>query len=494
MKMGKIKIIYLASFVLLLLIARRENIYAGKTTSFLPGGAWEQDKGIVIKEVFEEEKPDYKEPSEEMLSAEKAGLDPYFDPRDQGLVSEIKDQSGFALCWDFAAVSTAESALLRNGYDITIDLSEYHGAAAIYQRQKKAGIIPETESFADFCSAGGSPADILSLWQEGYGPVLEEDYLGIETISQNSVPEDIPAGRVWSLATIKNIEGSIDVIKQEIRQSGAVLGLYYSYGMYYNDLVNEKKDSSYYMPYTVKIRNHAISIVGWDDEFPADSFVNGFVNTKEGRKPLPNGAWLIKNSWGKRAYKSPDEASGYYWISYYDKSLSDFTAISLEEEKESEGYEESTESEDVINDDAPKDCNPDKEAPAEMQMSDICPIYDASGESERNNKIMETAEAKDGAVNKEKKRKAGNIRIKGIEYSIKAGRASVKNVKSKKRRIGIPASIKYRGKKYPVIKIGKRAFAGNRHVRSIILGKNIRSIGKEAFKGCKNLKSIRIGL
>lgn len=84
---------------------------------------------------------------------------------------------------------------------------------------------------------------VLSLWQEGYGPALEGDYPGIETISQNSVPEDIPAGGEWNLALVRNIEGDLDEIKQEIRKSGAVLGLYYSYGMYYNDLVNEKKDA-----------------------------------------------------------------------------------------------------------------------------------------------------------------------------------------------------------------------------------------------------------
>ena len=78
-----------------------------------------------------------------------------------------------------------------------------------------------------------------------------------------------------------------------------MVGLYYSYSLYYNDGVNEKKDSSYYMPYSVKSKNHAVSIVGWDDDFPAGSFVNDFIKTESGNEPLPNGAWLIKNSWGK---------------------------------------------------------------------------------------------------------------------------------------------------------------------------------------------------
>lgn len=45
------------------------------------------------------------------------------------------------------------------------------------------------------------------------------------------------------------------------------------------------------------VQNHAISIVGWDDDVPADKF-KGF---QKGTKPEGNGAWLIKNSWGSQS-------------------------------------------------------------------------------------------------------------------------------------------------------------------------------------------------
>ena len=62
----------------------------------------------------------------------------------------------------------------------------------------------------------------------------------------------------------------------------------------------------------------------------------------------------------------------------------------------------------------------------------------------------------------------------------------------KKRTVKIPAYIKYRGRKYPVTKIAKRAFQGNRYVRHIVIGRNIQSIGKETFEGCIRLKKITL--
>ncbi len=34
------------------------------------------------------------------------------------------------------------------------------------------------------------------------------------------------------------------------------------------------------MPYSTGTRNHAISIVGWNDDFPADAFVKKIVRTQ----------------------------------------------------------------------------------------------------------------------------------------------------------------------------------------------------------------------
>ena len=67
--------------------------------------------------------------------------------------------------------------------------------------------------------------------------------------------------------------------------------------------------------------NHEVVIVGWDDSYPRQNF--GY--SSKGAVPPKNGAWLCRNSHGS-TWQGGD---GYFWVSYYDASVSAVTDGSI---------------------------------------------------------------------------------------------------------------------------------------------------------------------
>ncbi len=109
----------------------------------------------------------------------------------------------------------------------------------------------------------------------------------------------------------------------------------------------------------------------------------------------------------------------------------------------------------------------------------------------------------DGTVKTKKlrQRKAQPLTVSKNNIKVKVTSSSKSNptvavtkvVNSSAKNVTIPATVTVRGVKYKVTKIADNAFKGNKKLKNVTIGSNVRSIGKNAFSGCTSLTKVTIG-
>ena len=312
--MGKIQIRHIMAAVCALIVSCTAVPVAAteQTDSFTEisvAGRSETDEAITGGYIEDDvEVPALEEAASQTLKRARAAaaIPASYDARDMGYVTPVKTQQNNT-CWAYSAISMAESDLIAGGDLVagrtltkeTADFSEdhlvyafYHGAAA--------------NPLGDYREVGGNHIFTTFGFANWVGLAEESQTEGINWKKENVDLSKISQSVHMQNAYWINLKQNPGLVKRMILQHGsAAISMYYV-GYYMNS-----SEAAYYNDAVTSV-NHAVAVVGWDDDYPAENFR---------KNPGKNGAWLAKNSNG-----TGSAGGGYFWISYQDAALNSSTA------------------------------------------------------------------------------------------------------------------------------------------------------------------------
>jgi C1A family cysteine protease len=227
--------------------------------------------------------------------------DSTLDPNFSNLLPPIRDQGTDNDCWAFSSIASLEWSLLP----LTTQLDQYDYDE--YDLAYKAG-----NDFDWGLQDGGNYQIATAELARWNAPV--------------SAAAGADGSYTAGLPTIEHVQNVLflpdrtsstdnDTIKAAVLQYGAVYT-----AMYADQGMASDASSAYYDPSTSAYyyngtgqADHAVDIVGWDDNYPASNFSTD---------PGIDGAFICRNSWG-----TGFGDSGYFYVSYADTVIGTSMAV-----------------------------------------------------------------------------------------------------------------------------------------------------------------------
>lgn len=263
-----------------------------------------------------------------LTAAQQEEIPAAFDLRDKNAASPCKDKGmtpeGIGICWLFSAIASMESHLLYKGMASQEDeeyiQSELYGAYTTFDNSEGAIACENPRGRKPGVKDNGLPAygghrymAVNHLTRDhGTTPQALDPYYKADMEGQ------ILKKRKWDITEgkpgkyyVKEVRYLPDPIpsggdsgyrlqvKYHVMQYGGVACSIF----WKNDCINQPApgEFSYFDNTSGNSRNHAVTIMGWDDAYGVDKFKT---------PPREPGAFLVKNCWASR------DAGTYFWISY----------------------------------------------------------------------------------------------------------------------------------------------------------------------------------
>ena len=231
-----------------------------------------------------------------------------YNANEERFVTEVKNQRNTSLCWAFSLASNLETSLLtreQKYYDLSEEQLAYFWANRVNDPLGNTpnDKITRTQSNYHGTGNGRVASFFLSTWS---GMTTEEKvpFQSSAVTWPDSLAYDTSAYMEDAIFSQYTVERT----KQLLMEYNSVSAMIYMLDNYYYP-----DTASYSCPQSGLV-NHAVTIVGWDDTYSKENFPSASgVNN--------DGAWIVKNSYGKNWGKN-----GYFYLSYEDKSITNLVS------------------------------------------------------------------------------------------------------------------------------------------------------------------------
>ena len=216
----------------------------------------------------------------------------------------IRNQMSTNSCWAFATLGVLESSLglsdkNASASTVTYDFSERHmnyastRAAFLNNQINEYGFSRELGDGGNFWMASAYLTNGFGAVEESDLPFEDnEDDIDISEIQNKQVKTTLYDTKEFESVTPEERNQVMQSMKEHIMNYGGIYANIHGADFNNGDNYNNDTGALYCKNPETDSIDHAITIIGWDDNYSRDNF-------NENQKPEEDGAWIVKNSWGE---------------------------------------------------------------------------------------------------------------------------------------------------------------------------------------------------